>query len=83
MEGRGGARRGSTGLDVADALAIIFVIVLLSTTLCALLVTRNPHFVARTEEWMRVATNHLSLNLLAPTQAAAEAPPSTSRTPGS
>ena len=26
MEGRGGSRRGSNGLDVADALAIIFVI---------------------------------------------------------
>ena len=83
MEGRGGSsRRGSSGIDVADALAIIFVIVLLTSTLGALLATRNPSFMVRTKEWVRIATSHLNFSLLAPNQAAAEAPPSTSRPPG-
>ena len=83
MEGRGGSRRNSTRLDVADGLAIIFVIILLTTTLGALVATRNPRFVVHTEEWIRVASSHLSFNLLAPNQAAAEAPPSTTRPAGS
>jgi hypothetical protein len=83
MQGRGGSdRRGSSGLDVADTLAIIFVIVLLTSTLGALLAIRNPSFVAQTEEWVRVARSQLSFSLLAPNQAAAEAPPSTGRPPG-
>jgi hypothetical protein len=79
MEGRGGSssRRGSSGLDIADALAIIFVIVLLTSTLGALLASRNPSFMVRTKEWIRVVTRQINASLLAPNQAAAEAPPST------
>jgi hypothetical protein len=83
MEGRGGTtRRGSSGLDVADALAIVFVILLLTSTLGALIASRNPTFLTRTEEWFRVTTSRLNFNLIAPNQAAAEAPPSTGRPPG-
>jgi uncharacterized membrane protein len=83
MKGRGGStRRGSQRLDVADALAIIFVIVLLTSTLGGLLVSRNRNIATRAQQWVRVATNHLSLSVLTPNQASAEAPPSTHRQPG-
>ena len=76
MAGRGGTRRGSGGLSAADALAIVLVIILLGSSLGALIASRDPQFVGRTQMWARAVVSHLSPSLLLPNRASAEAPPS-------
>lgn len=75
MEGRGGMRRGSIGLGASDALAIILIILILVGSLGALLAQRDARFVSQTQQWLRLAVDHLSSSIFLPNQAAAEASP--------
>ena len=76
MDGRGGIRRGAIGLGAVDAIAIVFVILILSCSLGALLAGRDMRFANQTRQWLRTAVEHLSPSLLLPNQAAAEGEPS-------
>jgi len=82
MQGRGGTRRGSVGLDVVDAVAIVLVIMILSGSLGVLLASRDAGIVTRAQQWVRLAMGSFSLSLLSPNQAAAEAPPAKGRAAG-
>ena len=77
MDRRGGTRRGAAGLGALDAIAIVFVILILSCSLGALLAGRDARFANQTRQWLRVAIDHLSPSVLLPNQAAAEGEPST------
>ncbi len=83
MHGRGGTQRGSMGLGTVDAVAIILVILILGGSLGALLASRDAQLVSRAQQWVRIAMSSLSLNLVSPNQAAAEASPSKGRSAGS
>ena len=75
MEVRGGVRFRSPTIGIADALIILFVIMLLTGTLTSLVIIKIPRFAAHAEQQLRIAKSHLSLDLLGPVQAVASAPP--------
>ena len=79
MQGRGGKGRGVVGFGAVDAVTILLIILILSGSLGVLLAGRDTHFVARAQQWVRLAMGSASLNSISPNQAAAEAPPSASR----
>jgi hypothetical protein len=71
------------GFGAMDAVAILLVILILSGSLGALLASRDVQFVARAQQWVRLAMDSLSLNVFLPNQASAEATPSKGRAAGS
>ena len=83
MRQRGSTRRGSVGLGVVDAMAIILVILILGGSLGALLASRDTDLVSRAHYLVRLALDSVSLNSISPDQASAEAPPSKGHAAGS